>query len=343
MRIIFIRPCCIGDVVMSTAALSALRDAYPQAHITIAVGGWSRHAIAYHPAVDAILDTGKSALPIYSLGRFRKFVQQLRAGNFDIAISLVRSPLMSLALLFSGIPTRAGIDSNGRGFGYTHKHRISPADTTPEAQIYLDTVATLGIPTQGYQINLPILEDARQHVQNTLASHSISRPYIVIHPGGGSNPGMLMHSKRYPPAQLAQIANALSAEYDAHIILIGADADQPITDALQAHLNTPATIFLNAFTFPQIGALAYDALLYLGNDTGLTHLAAASGAKTAMLLGPSDPRRYAPFTDNSIALWKPTTLNHGGVDSADTTQWDWSHDGIMPETALSELHAFLSP
>ena len=55
MRIVFIRPCCIGDVVLATAALSALRAAYPGAHITWAVGGWSRHAIEYHPAVDAIL------------------------------------------------------------------------------------------------------------------------------------------------------------------------------------------------------------------------------------------------------------------------------------------------
>ena len=67
-------------------------------------------------------------------------------------------------------------------------------------------------------------------------------------------------------------------------------------EQVQQHLKRPAHIFQGDLTFPEIGALSADALLYIGNDTGLTHLASASGAKTVMVLGPSDPKRYAPFT-----------------------------------------------
>ena len=55
-RIVLLRPCCIGDVVMATAALSALRETFPEAHISWAVGPWSARAIEHHPAADAILD-----------------------------------------------------------------------------------------------------------------------------------------------------------------------------------------------------------------------------------------------------------------------------------------------
>src|SRR5690606_34219909 len=113
-----ILPCCIGDVVLATAALCALRRAYPAARIVWAVGAWSKPAIEHHDLLDGVIDTGAAALPVKSPGGFARFVRQLRGGQFELAVSLVRSPLMSLAVLLAGIPTRAGIDSGGRGFGY---------------------------------------------------------------------------------------------------------------------------------------------------------------------------------------------------------------------------------
>ncbi|MEM9955565.1 MAG: glycosyltransferase family 9 protein [Chloroflexota bacterium] len=342
MRLIIIRPCCIGDVVMTTATLSAVRDAYPEAHITLAVGGWSIEAIQYHPAVDVILDTGASAMPVKSFTGFVHFVRQLRQGNFDCAISLVRSPLMSLALLLSGIPIRAGINSNGRGFGYTHRYDVNPTNPEHEAQIYLNVAKQLGIDTTGYRVNLPILPEAQASLLAKLAKATITEFYIVIHPAGGSNPGMVLDSKRWLPEHFATVTNALSAEYNANIILLGAPNDQPILETVQAQLTTPATIFAGTLSFPEIGALAKNALLYLGNDTGLTHLAAASGAKTAMVMGISDPRRYAPFTDNHIVLWKPTKMINSGVASADNHTWDWHRDGITADEALIQLRVFLN-
>ena len=122
-RVVLILPCCIGDVVMATATLQALRRGWPEAHITWAVGGWSKQAVDHHPLLDAILDTGPAALPVKSPHGFVRFVSQLRGGHFDLAVSLVRSPLMSLAVRLSGIPQRAGLDSAGRGFGYNLRVR----------------------------------------------------------------------------------------------------------------------------------------------------------------------------------------------------------------------------
>ncbi|MGB7342416.1 MAG: glycosyltransferase family 9 protein [Phototrophicaceae bacterium] len=342
MRILIIRPCCIGDVVMTTAALAAVRAAYPDAHITMAVGGWSQHAISYHPALDAIVDTGSSAMPVKSLGGFWHFVHQMRSGKYDIVISLVRSPLMSLAVLLSGSPIRAGINSNGRGFGYNHRYAVMPDNPQHEADIYLQVVAQLGIEIVGFRANLPIVPDAQVSLQRKLTDAHISKPYIVINPAGGSNPGMILDSKRWLPQNFAVVANTLADEHQAQVILIGSAADQPIIDAVQARLDNPATEFAGTLSFPEIGALAHDALLYLGNDTGLTHLAAASGAKTAMIMGISDPRRYAPFTDDSLVLWKPTNINHGGVAAADNSAWDWARDGIPVDEALEQLRAFLA-
>lgn len=341
MRIIFIRPCCIGDVVMATAALSAVRAAYPDAHITWAVGGWSRAAIQDHPALDAVLDTGQAALPVRSLMGMVQFVRALRAGNYDLMISLVRSPLMSLAALLSGIPQRIGMDSNGRGFGYTHKLPVNPQAVIHEARLYLDVVALLGIDTEGYEPSVPVTTKARNEIIHYLQTRDINAPYIILNPNGGDNPGMQMHSKRYPLPQLAQVGDALAQAYHAHLILIGAHQDRPTVMGLAGALQQAHSTFIGELSFPQLAALAADALLYLGNDTGLTHLAAAAGARTAMILGPSDPRRYAPYHADSLVLWREATIQAGGVAQASDHTWEWARDGITPEAIISQVQAYL--
>lgn len=340
-RIVLVLPCCIGDVVLATAALQALRRAYPNAEIAWAVGSWSKPAIEHHPLLNDVIDTGADALPVRSPAGMLQFIRQIRAGNFDLAVSLVRSPLMSLALMRSGIPHRAGIDSAGRGFGYTVRSAVDPDQPRHEAEIYLDVIRALGVDTSGCYANLPVSDADRETVRGKLAARGISGAYIVVNPAGGRNPGMTMDAKRYPPEQLAALVNRLAPPLNARVVLVAGPADQPLVDAVQARLDIPAAAFVGELSFGEIAALAHDAIFYLGNDTGLTHLAAAAGAKTAMILGPSDPARYAPFVPGSLALWKPAPVQRGGVAAGTPEGWDWSRDGITVDDAEREIRAWL--
>lgn len=342
-RIVIIQPCCIGDVILATPALKAIRRAYPHANITWAVGTWSRAVIAHHDLLDDLLDTGPSALPVKSLTGFLPFVRQLRAGRFDLAVSFVRSPLMSAACLLSGIPTRAGIDSARRGFGYTHKLSIDPLTARPEAEIYLDVVRLLGINSDGCYANVPVHTTDTASIAEKLRMHGLKKPYFVVNPAGGSNPGMEMTAKRYPPHQLAMLTDRLSQTLDAVPVVIAGPQDGPIIDKLKHDLITPqALYFVGTLSFGEIAALAAGARLYLGNDTGLTHFAAAAGARTAMIFGPSDPRRYAPYTPQSIALWRPTRVSASGVSGGEPENWDWSRDGISVDEAYTQIVDFLA-
>ncbi len=336
--IVLILPCCIGDVVLATAVLQSLRRAYPAAHITWAVGSWSCPAIADHPLLDAVLDTGPSALPVKTPSGFARFVRQLRAGNYDLAVSLVRSPLMSLALLLSGIPHRAGLDSAGRGFGYTVRAAIDPLQPRHEAEIYLDVPRALGLDVSGCHANIPVDAADRERVRALLHG---DKPLLIINPAGGRNPGMTLDVKRWPPEHFAALADRLAVKLDAHLVLLAGPGDGAIIAAVQSRLQTPAQVFLGVLSFSEIAALASLSRLYIGNDTGLTHLAAAAGAPTAMILGPSDPARYAPFTDNALALWKPARVQSGGVAQGAPADWDWARDGISVDEVAEWLLAFL--
>ena len=326
-RIVLIRPCCIGDVVMATAALSALREVFPQAHITWAVGSWSAPAIAKHPALDAVLDTGEAALPWQSAGGLRGFVRQLRAGNYDLAVSLVRSPLMSLAVLLSGIQY-AGWSwiASGRGFGYNLRANArSDQRIEHESAIYLRVIANIaGRPVRAFA-NLPVDSKAAKSVERRLAAAGIRPPYIVAHPGGGVNPGMMLASKRYPPDQLAALLDPVADVQAAQLILLGGPKDAQLVSTVSAHLRKPAISWVGELSFPEIAALAAGALCYIGNDSGLTHLAAAAGAPTVMLMGPTEPARYSPYTANHLALWKPIPLGEAPTCNwRRGSGWDWA-------------------
>ncbi len=303
-RIVILRPCCIGDVVMATAALTALRESFPSAHISFAAGSWSARAIAGHPALDDILDTGAD-MPTRKPGSVWRLVRRLRAGRFDLAVSLVRSPVMSLAVWMAGIPLRAGLDSAGRGFGYNLRVGVDPSVPEHEAEIYLRAAwAAAGRRLQAFA-NLPLDETARATVQARLRAAGIGKSFIVAHPGGGSNPGAQLAAKQYPPEQLAELLDTLVKETDSELILLGGPGDTALVAAVERHLQAPAQQWAGALSFAEIGALGAAARLYIGNDSGLTHLAAASGAKTIMLMSITDPRRYAPWTADSLALRKP--------------------------------------
>jgi len=300
-RIVFVRPCCIGDVVMATAALSALRQTFPEAHITWAVGPWSAGAIEHHDAIDAILNIGDD-MPLRTPARLLRFVNRLRAGDFDLAVSLVRSPLMSLAILLARIPVRAGLDSGGRGFGYNLRVPIDPATREHESEIYLKAVSAIaGDEVQAFA-NLPVTVAAKTAVRARLAEEDVDAPFIVAHPGGGVNPGARMTSKRFPLQQLGETLNRVAAATGAGLILLGGPDDSALVAEVERHLDIRALSWVDRLSFQEIGALAAEALVYIGNDSGLTHLAAASGAKTVMLMGPTDALRYAPYAPDSFAI-----------------------------------------
>ena len=334
-RIVFIRPCCIGDAVMATAALSALRETFPQAHITWALGSWSADAVAHHPAIDDVLDTGADDMPVRSPAGMRRFARQLRAGRYDMAVSLLRSPLMSLAVYLSGIPLRAGLDSLGRGFGYNLRLPIDPSARIHESEIYLKLIsAAAGREVHAYA-NLPVTPTAKTSIKRQLSAAAVTSPYIVAHPGGGANPGMRMDSKRYPPAQLAELLNHVTET--AAVILIGGPQDGHLAQAVAEGLAAPPVVWIDKLSFREIGALAAGARFYIGNDSGLTHLAAASGARTVMMMGPTDPRRYAPYTPDHLALWKPIELT-----AAKEQSWDWARDGFSVEDGAAAILDFLA-
>ncbi|XWX03703.1 glycosyltransferase family 9 protein [Aggregatilineales bacterium SYSU G02658] len=339
-RILLVLPCCIGDVVLATAALRALRRAHPTAHLTWAVGRWSAGVLHGHPDLDALLDTGDAALPVRRPSDCLRFRAQVAAGRYDAAVSFVRSPLMAAALWAARVPVRVGLNSGGRGRLYTVRRDLDPRAPEHEADIYLSVLRAWGIDTGGCVPTITPSDADEAVMRQQLAAQGVAARFIVVNPAGGANPGMTLTAKRYPLDWLAQVVNRLSAAADAQPVLIGGPSDAALVAELAARLAVPSAALVGALSLLQLGALARASWLYLGNDTGLTHLASACGARAVMFMGPTDPRRYGLYGGDSLTLWRPAPVSAQGVAGAQRA-WDWARDGMPPDEAYERIAAFV--
>ncbi len=147
--IVVIKPCCLGDLLMTTPLLEVIHHAYPQASITYVAGTYSKVVPEHHPAINTVIDSGTVGIPgRYSFYDYMKIANVLRKHHFDLAFVLDRSPMLTLLPWLAGIPRRIGPDSLGRGFSLTDRVPVStsPTQLQHQAEIYLDLARAIGLP-----------------------------------------------------------------------------------------------------------------------------------------------------------------------------------------------------
>lgn len=341
-NVLILKPCCLGDVLLATPALAALRQSFPQAHITWAIGAWSRPMVENNPHVNDLIDCGTVGTRQPTTADMRRLVRRIRQAGFDTCFVFDRSPLLTWLTWRAGIPQRVGLNSRGRGYAYTVQVPVN--GIRHEAELYLDLVRAVGVRTDNPRLEFHPTEADRAHAAQLLSWISSSRPersegldprpLVVIHPGGGENPGMDMPSKRWPEQRFALLANRLVREHRARIVLVGGAGDVTISRAIAGMMAYPVTDLTGELSWGQLGALFAWADLYVGNDTGATHLAVAMGTRTLAIFGPSDPRRYGPYAppEQAVALWRPIPGLREGVAGGAPAGFSWDQ-GVMVEEA----------
>lgn len=322
--ILVLKPCCLGDVVLATPTIAALKQRYPQAMIDVVVGSWSRPVLENHPAIRHLIDSQGVGQGPYRLSAIRSLLHELQPHDYDLAVTLDRSPVVGLLPWLAGIKHRLGLDSMGRGFAHTVRVPVT-AQPRHEALIYLDTVAATGLPIAqaGQSLFWPQFYPTSIDIV-TLPSIE-KEPFVILHPSGGVNPGLTMLSKRWPLDRWAKLAGHLAAT-GYHLVLTGTTADIPLCEELSTKINqVHLQIVSGQLSLSQFGALCQKAALFIGGDTGAMHLATAVGCKTIAILGPSDPKRYGAFAppNQAITLWRDVPLPPGGVGQG-RVQFSWA-------------------
>ena len=136
---------------------------------------------------------------------------------------------------------------------------------------------------------------------------------IAVFPGGGSNPGMDLTSKRWPIALYQELTTRLVKELEMQVLLIGGESDVALNKQLLDGIDVPAGTVINLAgktSFGQTAAQIESSSLFIGNDSSPMHLAAAVGTPVMAIFGPTSPTEYGPYPlddPQHIAIWHHPT------------------------------------
>ena len=294
-RVCLIKPSSLGDVVHALPVLTALRELWPHAHLAWVVNRGLRGLLDGHPDLDEVIPFDRSALRIGAGGvaSVARFLLDLRRRRFDLVIDLqglLRSGVMALA---TGASVRVGLAGAREGSNLCYTHRVE--SPRPEAHAVDRLLAVAG--AFGADISRPTFRVAIGPEDDSWAAAMLKdrpRPLLAI------NVGARWLTKRWPPGHFAGVARRAALDRGAGLVLVGAPEDRPLVDSLRGEMGRVETLDLCGLTtLPRLAAVASKVDLFLSNDTGPLHLAAATGTKVLGVYTCTSPARTGPYGPNA--------------------------------------------
>ncbi len=291
-RILVVLPKWVGDLVLATPALRALRQRFPSAHISFLVRGNLAEVLTGGDWMDEVIrwPTGrdKSARRQGFLG----LAGQLRDQRFDLAILMTNSFRSALLARLGGIPRRVGYDRDGRGLLLTDKLLPERFDgkyvPVPMIRYYNAIARYLGCRDCGTRPELHTTEEEETVAADAIAAAGVDpgSPIVVINPGASFGP-----AKCWLPERFAAVADRLVADGRAAVFVSCGPREVAIARTVARHMKQKAVVLDNPVM--QLGpskALIRRAALLITNDTGPRHFANAFGTPVVTIFGPTHPQ-----------------------------------------------------
>jgi ADP-heptose:LPS heptosyltransferase len=291
----------LGDVVLSLPALRAVREKFPFARITVAVGKPGGEIIDMSGYADATIEVDRVALrdgfkPL-SVLKVIDIVKDVRRREFDFVIDLHSFSETNLLGYFSRAPHRLFARRPGRSLDFLSKFSPKPPidRNDPKQHLvdrYLDVLKPLDISSAH---RIPRLTPRPQHyiAADTMlrkAKADAGAPLVGLFPGAG-HPG-----RRWPMEKFSQLADFLIRNDKLRpVIFVGPEERHMLTQLRE--MFPPPSVVLDKLTIPELAAAQSRLAVFVSNDTGPVHIAAAVGTPVVVLIDLPTPHAYVPLSD----------------------------------------------
>jgi heptosyltransferase-2 len=278
----------VGDAIMALPALRAVRSRFPEAEISILA----------RPYVAAIYKEQQVCDNMMLVEDARDIVSELRTQKFDTALLLQNAFQAAWFVWRAGIPERIGYARDGRSLLLTKALPAPKPGEIPmhEQYYYLELLRRAGwldsLPNESF-IKLHVPEENHRRAAEFLLSQGVKSDGLRIAIGAGASYGS---AKCWPPDRFAELANRLQAKAQADVILFGTPAEASVASAIAAGMSHPPTDLTGKTSIHDLPALLSQCHLFIGNDSGAMHVAAAVGLPVVAVFGPTDPFGTAPVT-----------------------------------------------
>ncbi|MDD4954001.1 MAG: lipopolysaccharide heptosyltransferase II [Candidatus Omnitrophica bacterium] len=302
-RILIVRTDRIGDVLLSTPVIKALRENYPHAFIAMMVSPYAKDIVEGNPYLDEVIVYDKDRKH-KSWRRSLKFASRLKKKKFDLALVLHPTNRAHLITFLAGIKKRVGL---GRKLGFLLTDKIPHTKQLGEKQeteYALDLVRYLGITPKDKELFMPIRQESEAQVEELFRQEGIDKEdkLLAIHPGASCP------SKIWPEERFAQTAQNLAQKYGFKILVVAGPKDMKLARELIAHMKVPAINLAGRTSVSQLASVLKRCALFISNDSGPVHIACAVGTPVISIFGRNQkglsPKRWGPQGKKDKVLHK---------------------------------------
>ncbi|MBA2486247.1 MAG: putative lipopolysaccharide heptosyltransferase III [Nitrospira sp.] len=289
----------IGDVLLSTPVLRALREAYPEARLTMLINRGTEGILAHNPDVNEVLCVEKGAWNAQL-----NFVRMLRRRAFDCVIDLTDGDRSAAISLITGSSIRVGFNAEHRWRGLLYSAVAAPRPTDQHRVEYdLCALRCLGLdPKPGTPV-VHVSPAEERVVETWLQEAGLlavrDSPLLLL-----LQPGARYSLKVWPHERFVELADRLVDRFSCHILLGGDQREREIAEQIARNTRCAPKVVAGKFSLLQFASLMKRCALFVGNDGGAMHIAAAMGTPAVALFGPTYPQRWGPRGGPAQVIYK---------------------------------------
>jgi len=290
-KLLVIRLRSIGDTVLTTPSLVALRRFLPHTSIDILLEDWVAPVLDGSPLVDRVI-----SIPRHSNAARARIARDLHRTGYDVVYNLHGGTTATFLARASGARQRVGYAHYQ--YARLHNH-VAPSPqeiwsrpTLHSAEQQLALIGWTGVPVSDRPATqLAVTERAARSVAARLAAHKInSEPVALIHPAAA------FETKQWPTENFARVIDEVAARGLTPVVIV-APKEKQVLDSVVQQSSAPV-IGLTDLSLPEVTALAARAQLFVGNDSGIAHMAAAVSTPCVVIFGSSNVAHWRPWTTN---------------------------------------------
>jgi len=296
----------VGDLVMSTPALAAIRKNFPEARISVLVRPPLHELLEGNPAVDEVIVYDKKGAYSGPAGLAR-IARELRKKKFDRAILLQNAFEAALIAFLAKIPVRMGYNTDGRGLLLNKGVKVAE-ETRKKHQVYyyLDMLTSHGFKADKAQTRLYVKKEELAAAWKLLEANGCVKGDMLV----GINPGAQYGiAKRWHPERFGSVADRLAREYGAKTLIFGGPGETAVAGAVEASMKTRAVNLAGKTSMRELMSLIKLCRIFITNDTGPMHVAAALGVPTLAIFGSTDHIATGPFGPANKVVREPVNCS----------------------------------
>lgn len=296
-KILIVQTAFIGDIVLTTPLIKAVRGIYPEAKLSLLTTAKGKELVDDIKELDEAIVYDKRGKD-KGIIRFFKLIRNIKAHGFDLSLAPHQSHRTALLLFLAGIPLRVGYEESAFSFLYNRKIHWDPAiHQVKRALLLLKALGEEGKNCQGPYLNLS--PEVEREAQNLLEQAGIEGSDLVV----GVSPGSVWATKRWIPEGYGELITQLNRVYGAKVLILGGPEDREVVKEVLSHCEVEPINLIEQSSLKQLVALTDRCELFIGNDSGPMHIAVARGVPVIAIFGPTAPELgFSPYSPDSLVI-----------------------------------------